>query len=61
MDSLVVVLDGPLVLAQVVIGESPVDVSQIIVRIEQDSLVVVLDGSLVMAKRCIGPAAVAVR
>ena len=46
-DGLVVVLYGPLVLAQVNVGITPVVVGRSVVRVQLDGLVVVLYGPLV--------------
>jgi len=47
LDDLVVVLYGPLVLAQGVVGNTPVVVS-VSVRVEIDGLIVVFDGPFVL-------------
>ena len=50
MDGFVVVLDGPLVLAQVGVGEAPVHVGYGQLGIKSDSLVEIPNGPLVLAQ-----------
>ena len=45
-DRLVVVLDGPLRLSEIVVRNAPADVGQSKLRVKTDRLVVVLDGPL---------------
>ena len=53
-DGLVVVLDGTLEFAQVVVGAAPEEVGIDILGVEADGLVIVLDGPLEFAQVVVG-------
>ena len=57
-DDLVIVLDGPLGQAEVIVGHTTIHIDVGILRVESDGLVIILDGPLGLAEAIVDQAPV---